>query len=72
MNETREIAKFVDGTDFEDLPPSLIDESRIFLLGREAKKNCYSSSASTSFPRLNEHWNCPSALTESGKWTSCR
>ena len=32
MNETRELAKFVYETDFEDIPPDLIDEQRMFIL----------------------------------------
>jgi 2-methylcitrate dehydratase PrpD len=32
MDETREIAKFVDETNYEDIPPALIDEFKIFIL----------------------------------------
>ena len=32
MDETREIARFVHETDYEDIPPALIDEFKIFVL----------------------------------------
>src|SRR5713101_5106977 len=32
MNETREIAKFVEETNYEDIPPGVIDEFKIFVL----------------------------------------